>query len=42
VKNFKKLAKDYLEKLINLIEQDEDTESADEILEKFKNYGKEN
>lgn len=38
--NIAKLAKNYLEKLINLIEQDEDTESANEILEKFKNYGK--
>jgi hypothetical protein len=41
-KNFIKLVKDYLEKLIDLIEQDEDTESADEILEKFENYGKQN
>ena len=41
-KNFIKLVKNYLEKLINLVEQDEDTESADEILEKFKNYGKGN
>ena len=40
MKDFTKLAKDYLEKLNNLLEQDEDTESADEILEKFKNYGK--
>lgn len=39
-KGFIKLVKNYLEKLNNLIEQDEDTESADEILEKFKNYGK--
>lgn len=36
-KDFIKLAKNYLEKLIDLVEQDEDTESADEILEKFKN-----
>lgn len=39
-KGFIKLVKNYLEKLNNLLEQDEDTESADEILEKFKNYGK--
>ena len=38
--SFIKLVKDYLENLIDLVEQDEDTESADEILEKFKNYGK--
>lgn len=38
-KNFIKLAKAYLEKLVDLVEQDEDTESADEILEKFNNYG---
>jgi hypothetical protein len=39
-KDFTKLAKDYLEKLNNLVEQDEDTESADEILEKINSYGK--
>jgi hypothetical protein len=39
-KSFIKIVKNYLEKLNNLLEQDEDTESADEILEKFKNYGK--
>lgn len=44
MKDFTKLAKDYLEKLNNLLEQDEDIEinSVDEILEKFNNYGKEN
>jgi hypothetical protein len=42
MKNLKKLVKYYLEKLNNLLEQDEDNESADEILEKFKNYGKKN
>jgi hypothetical protein len=36
MKDFTKLAKDYLEKLIDLLEQDEDTESADEILENLK------
>lgn len=41
-KSFIKLVKNYLEKLNNLSEQDEDTESADEILKKFKNYGKGN
>lgn len=37
-----KLAKNYLEKLNNLLEQDEDIEviSVDEIIEKFNNYGK--
>jgi hypothetical protein len=39
-KGFIKIVKNYLEKLNNLLDQDEDTESADEILEKFKNYGK--
>lgn len=44
MKDFTKLAKDYLEKLNNLLEQDEDIEinSVDELVEKFKNYGKEN
>jgi RAB protein geranylgeranyltransferase component A len=41
-KDFIKFVKNYLEKLIDLVEQNEDTESADEILEKFKNYGKQN
>lgn len=42
MKDFRKLAKDYLEKLNNLLEQDEDIEviSVDEIIEKFNNYGK--
>jgi hypothetical protein len=41
MKYFAKLAKDYLEKLNNLLEQDEDIEinSVDEIVEKFNNYG---
>lgn len=40
--DFVKLAKNYLEKLNNLLEQDEDIEviSVDEIVEKFNNYGK--
>lgn len=44
MKDFTKLAKDYLEKLNNLLEQDEDIEinSVDELVEKFNNYGKEN
>lgn len=44
MKDFTKLAKDYLEKLNNLLEQDEDIEinSVDELIEKFNNYGKEN
>lgn len=44
MKGFTKLAKNYLEKLNNLLEQDEDIEinSVDELVEKFKNYGKEN
>lgn len=39
---FVKLVKDYLEKLNNLLEQDEDIEinSVDELIEKFNNYGK--
>jgi hypothetical protein len=39
---FVKLAKDYLEKLDNLLEQDEDIEinSVDELIDKFNNYGK--
>lgn len=43
MKDFTKLAKDYLEKLNNLLEQDEDIEinSVDELIEKFNNYGKE-
>ena len=42
MKNFIKLAKSYLEKLSNLLEQDEDIEinSVDELIEKFNNYGK--
>lgn len=38
--SFVKLAKDYLEKLNNLLEQDEDIEidSVDELVEKYKNY----
>lgn len=42
MKNFTKLAKSYLEKLSNLLEQDEDIEinSVDELIEKFNNYGK--
>ena len=41
---FVKLVKDYLEKLNNLLEQDEDIEinSVDELIEKFNNYGKQN
>lgn len=44
MKDFTKLAKDYLERLNNLLEQDEDIEinSVDELIEKFNNYGKEN
>lgn len=44
MKNFTKLAKSYLEKLSNLLEQDEDIEinSVDELIEKFNNYGKQN
>jgi hypothetical protein len=44
MKDFTKLAKGYLEKLNNLLEQDEDIEinSVDELIEKFNNYGKEN
>lgn len=41
-KDFIKFVKNYLEKLIDLVEQDEDTESANEILEKFNNHGREN
>lgn len=39
-KFFVKLIKYYLEKINNLLEQDEDTEifSADEILKEFENY----
>lgn len=42
MKNFTKLAKSYLEKLSNLLEQDEDIEinSVDELIEKFNNYEK--
>lgn len=42
MKYFAKLAKDYLEKLDNLLEQDEDIEinSVDELIEKFNDYGK--
>jgi hypothetical protein len=41
MKYFAKFAKDYLEKLNNLLEQDEDIEinSVDEIVEKFNDYG---
>lgn len=41
MKDFTKLAKDYLEKLNNLLEQDEEIEinSVDELVEKFNNYG---
>ena len=44
MKGFIKLAKGYLEKLNNLLEQDEDTEiySTDELVEKFKDYEKQN
>ena len=40
--DFAKLAKDYLEKLNNLLEQDEDIEvnSVNELVEKFNKYGK--
>lgn len=40
--DFEKLAKDYLEKLNNLLEQDKDIEinSVDELVEKVNNYGK--
>lgn len=40
--DFTKLAKDYLEKLNNLLEQDEDIEvnSVNELVEKFEEYGK--
>ena len=39
---FIKLFKHYLEKLNNLLEQDEDNEidSVNELIEKFNNYGK--
>lgn len=39
---FIKLAKNYLEKLNNLLEKDEDTDiiSVDKLVEKFNNYGK--
>lgn len=42
--DFIKLVKNYLEKLNNLLEQDEDNEiySVNELIEKFNNYGKEN
>lgn len=41
-KFFVKFIKHYLEKLIDLVEQDEDIEvnSVDELVEKFNNYGK--
>jgi hypothetical protein len=44
MKDFTKLAKDYLERLNNLIEQDEDDEtiSSEELIEKFNNYEKQN
>lgn len=37
---FEKIVKNYLEKLNNLLEQDEDIEidSVDEIVEKFENF----
>jgi superoxide dismutase len=40
--DFEKLVKNYLEKLNNLLEQDEDIEidSVNELVEKFNNYGK--
>ena len=42
MKDLKEIAKNYLEKINNLIEQDEDIEvnSVDELVEKFNNYGK--
>lgn len=41
---FTKVAKNYLEKLNNLLEQDEDIEinSINELVEKFKDYEKQN
>lgn len=41
--DFSKLGKDYLERLNDLLEQDEDIKvnSVDEIVERFKDYGKE-
>ena len=44
MKDFIKLAKGYLEKINNLLEQDEDIEinSVDELIEKFNNYEQEN
>lgn len=40
MKDLEKLAKDYLEKLDNLLEQDENIEinSVDELIQKFNNY----
>ena len=44
MKDFTKLAKDDLERLNNLLQQDEDIEinSVDELVEKFNSNGKEN
>ena len=44
MKDFDELAKDYIEILDDLLEQDEDIEvnSVNELVEKFKDYGKEN
>ena len=40
MKDLEKLAKDYLEKFDNLLEQDETIEinSVDELIQKFNNY----
>lgn len=40
MKDLEKFAKDYLEKLDNLLEQDENIEinSVDELIQKFNNY----
>ena len=40
MKDLEKFAKDYLEKLDNLLEQDETIEinSVDELIQKFNNY----
>ena len=42
--NFDELAKNYIEIIDDLLEQDEDIEidSVDELVEKFKDYGKQN
>lgn len=41
--NIEELLKDYIETLDNMLEQDEDIKvnSVDELVEKFKDYGKE-